>query len=518
MAASVASNQYAQGSGSATLPTLTAGRIVLAVIYAPGTPQVLVSIGTGAVTGSWVFLGLVNSPLATGSPGDLEFWAFCNYSSQSSPTTFTPVMAGSASAYIGVAEVQGITFSGGLPQVGSPMKYNDGASGTAITAPTVTLATQDEFILTAVMQSPAAAPTVNVANGYTYLDSSNFFGFRPATSSTFVAPTFSGVSSGPWVAATLTLYAADNLPFPPAGVRARVPSFTVSGVVKAATARLRGSAASYTVRTGTGVILSPPAARARLSARSTLSAGDGVHLVPAKGRLSVPAFKVSFGVSAQAARSAVRARSFPAQKAASVVIPLFKGRLAATQFTAAGNRIVSLVASEAQARVKVPTYTVTTNHAVSLHFPTMSARAKAAQASVHLGFGVTAIAARVRTAVAPFRAAGGTGVQRTAAVLKVAARVPPFAKRAAVTVSPAQVSGRVPPFTVSRSSARLPAAGLRASVPAFTISTPTGLAAQVLIAYPYSDGVTVFYPEYSAVGTTGWTSLDPSQQLEGSEA
>ena len=41
------------------------------------------------------------------------------------------------------------------------------------------------------------------------------------------------------------------------------------------------------------------------------------------------------------------------------------------------------------------------------------------------------------------------------------------------------------------------------------------LAGQVLTAAPFNDGITTTFPEYGAVGTTGYMSLDPAQQMEG---
>lgn len=41
------------------------------------------------------------------------------------------------------------------------------------------------------------------------------------------------------------------------------------------------------------------------------------------------------------------------------------------------------------------------------------------------------------------------------------------------------------------------------------------LAGQVQTAQPLNDGVTITYPEYSAVGTTGYLAADTFQQMEG---
>lgn len=41
------------------------------------------------------------------------------------------------------------------------------------------------------------------------------------------------------------------------------------------------------------------------------------------------------------------------------------------------------------------------------------------------------------------------------------------------------------------------------------------LAGQVQTALPLNDGVTTAFPEYGAVGTTGYLALDPTQQMEG---
>ena len=519
MAASVASNQYAQGSGSVALPTLTAGKVVLAVVYAPGSPQVVVSIGTGAVTGSWEFLGLVNGPQGTGLPGDLEVWAFYGYSSQASPVTFTPVMGAGAPASVAVVEVSGIAASDGKPRIGAPLRFSSGATGTAITAPSgLTLATQDEFVLTAAMQYPTISPPVNAANGYTYLDSGNFFGYQAMTTSSLTVPTFSGVSTGPWVCASIALYAADVVPLPQASSKTRVPAFTAFGFITPAAPRLRSSVPSYTVKGGTGVNLVFPAVRSRSALRFTSSVGFVLHPTVARmqGRVRTP--QIGIGSLIPAARPQVLGASFAVRKFAPIAVKQAGARLAVAPFVAAGNFRLQRTPPAAQGRPLVPPYTVTTNHGVSLHLLPAALRSRAAAATIRLGVGVAVTAARVVGRLPVFKVATGTGVKLFARAPVAAVSVPPFEKVSTAPPHFAKVSGRVIPYAVSKSPVAQPAIRARASVMIFSVSCPTGLAAQVLVATPYNDGVTVFYPEYSAVGTTGWLSTDPSLQLEGSEA